>query len=140
MRITHKLKSHGFIISSILTHASSRTRSLWSSVQQNMPKNIFNFSVKYLNNTLATRKNLSKWSIFQSSACSFCLKLKLFNISSLVVHPTSKRLDTPGVTILSFSISQTLFRHCPHACCMPIYLHFYHQVSLPGILLYQIWY
>ena len=74
MRITHELKSQGFIISSILTHASSRTRSLWSSVQQSTPKNIFNFSIKYLNNTLATRKNLSKWSICQSSACSFCLK------------------------------------------------------------------
>ena len=28
----------------------------------------------YLTNTLATRKNLSKWSISQSSACSFCLQ------------------------------------------------------------------
>ena len=48
--------------------------SLWSIVQQNMPKNIFNFSLKYLTNTLATRKNLFKWSIGQSSACSFCLQ------------------------------------------------------------------
>ena len=39
-----------------------------------MPKNIFNFSIRYLNNTLATRKNLCKWSISQSSACSFCLQ------------------------------------------------------------------
>ena len=39
-----------------------------------MPKNIFNFSLKYLTNTLATRKNLFKWSIGQSSACSFCLQ------------------------------------------------------------------
>ena len=73
-RITHELKSQGFIISCILTHASSKTRSLWSIVQQSMPKNIFNFSIKYLNNTLATRKNLCKWSISQSAACSFCLQ------------------------------------------------------------------
>ena len=39
-----------------------------------MPRNIFNFSIKYLNNTLPTRKNLCKWSISQSSACSFCLQ------------------------------------------------------------------
>ena len=39
-----------------------------------MPKNIFNFSIKYLNNTLATRKHLCKWSISQSYACSFCLQ------------------------------------------------------------------
>ena len=74
VRITHELKSQGFIISSILTHASSRTRGLWSRVQQNMPKNIFNFSIKCLNKTLATRKNLNKWSISQSSACSSCLQ------------------------------------------------------------------
>ena len=38
MRITHELKSQGFIISSILTHAGSKTRSLWSTVQQGMQK------------------------------------------------------------------------------------------------------
>ena len=73
-RITHELKSQELIISCILTQASSKTRSLWSTVQQSMPKNIFNFSLIYLNNTLATRKNLCKWSILQSSACSFCLQ------------------------------------------------------------------
>ena len=39
-----------------------------------MPKNIVNFSIKYLNNTLRVRKNLCKWSILQSSACSFFLQ------------------------------------------------------------------
>ena len=59
-RIRHDLKSQGFTITSILLHASSKTRDLWSMVQKNMPKNIFNFTIKYLNNTLATRKNLCK--------------------------------------------------------------------------------
>ena len=53
---------------------SSKTRSLWLIVQQSMPKNIFNFSIKYLNNTLPTRKNICKWSISQSAASSFCLQ------------------------------------------------------------------
>ena len=38
-----------------------------------MPKNIFNFTIRYINNTLATRKNLVKWSISSTSECSFCL-------------------------------------------------------------------
>ena len=38
-----------------------------------MPKNIFNFTLKCLSNSLATRKNLTKWCITQSSACSFYL-------------------------------------------------------------------
>ena len=59
-RIRHDLKSQGFILTSILLHASSKTRGFWSKVQKNMPRNIFNFTIKYLNNTLATRKNLCK--------------------------------------------------------------------------------
>ena len=42
-RITYELKSQGFIISCILTHASSKTHSLWSTVQQSMLKSIFSF-------------------------------------------------------------------------------------------------
>ena len=72
--IRHELKSQGFILSSVLLHASSRTLSLWSKVQKNMPKNIFNFTIKYLNNTLATKKNLCKWFLSSTSACSFCFQ------------------------------------------------------------------
>ena len=39
-----------------------------------MLKNIFNFIVKYMNNTLATMKNLCKWSLSNTSACSFCFQ------------------------------------------------------------------
>ena len=71
--IKNTLLSQGLVISSILNFSCRKTSSIWSTVQQNMPRNIFNFSIKYLNNTLPTRKNLCKWSIAQSSACSFCL-------------------------------------------------------------------
>ena len=73
-RINHELLSQGFVISSILKYSLSRTSSLWSKVQECLPKNIFNFTIKYLNNTLATRKNLHKWSLSQSPSCSFCLQ------------------------------------------------------------------
>ena len=72
--ITSELTSQGLVISSVFKYASKVTTSIWSNVQQKLPKNIFNFSLKYLTNTLATRKNLSKWSISRSSACSFCLQ------------------------------------------------------------------
>ena len=38
-----------------------------------MPRNIFNFMIKYLNNTLPTKKNLHKWFLSDSPSCSFCL-------------------------------------------------------------------
>ena len=47
---------------------------MWFKVQQSLPKNIFNSTVKYLNNTLATRKILRKWSLSESPSCSFCLQ------------------------------------------------------------------
>ena len=70
--INHKLTSQGFM-SSILKLSNSNTRSLWSTVQQNMTKNIFNFMIKYLNNNLPTCKNLYKWYLSDSPSCSFCL-------------------------------------------------------------------
>ena len=73
-RINHELTSQGFIVSAILTLSDLKACSLWSIVQQNMPKNIFNFTIKYLNNSLPTQKNLRKWSLFNSSSCSFCLQ------------------------------------------------------------------
>ena len=38
-----------------------------------MPKNIFYFTIRYINNSLSTRKNLAKWGMSPTSHCSFCL-------------------------------------------------------------------
>ena len=47
--------------------------SLWSSALSKLPKNNFNFFIRYLSNTLAIRVNLNKWKLSQSSDGSFCL-------------------------------------------------------------------
>ena len=74
---TEKLKvqlpSQGFIISFLLDHSLTTLNSLWSSVQSKLPKNIFNFTVRYRNNTLANSTNLHKWKLSRSPDCSFCL-------------------------------------------------------------------
>jgi len=62
-RIKTILLPRGLVISPIIKHSYQNLKSLWSTVQQNSPRNIFNFSIKYLNNTLPTRKNFCKWSI-----------------------------------------------------------------------------
>ena len=46
--------------------------SIWSDVQSNMPRNSFNLTVRYLNNSLATHKNVARWNLSQTSDCSFC--------------------------------------------------------------------
>ena len=68
-RLQTQLKSQGFIISFLLDHSLQKLTSLWSKAQSKLPANIFNSTIKYLNNTLATRKNLSA-----TSDCSFCLQ------------------------------------------------------------------
>ena len=73
-RINNTLLSQGLVIPSVIMNSCQNLKGLWSSVQQNLPRNIFNFSVKYLNNTLPTRENLCKLALSQSSNCSFCIQ------------------------------------------------------------------
>ena len=73
-KLSNQLISQGSIISFLLNNSLKALNSLWSSTQSKLPKNIFNFTIRYLNNTLATRNNLQKWNLSQSSDCSFCLK------------------------------------------------------------------
>ena len=47
--------------------------SIWPTCQSKLPKNIFNFTIGYINNSLLNRKNLHKWGITSSPECSFCL-------------------------------------------------------------------
>ena len=65
------LTSRGFLITFLLNHSLKSVHSLWSTAHSKLPKSIFNFTVKYLNNTLATRKNLTLWNLSQTSGYSF---------------------------------------------------------------------
>ena len=108
-RLEYEVTSQGFIISSSIKFASPKVTSLWSTVQQSMPKNIFYFSLKYLTNTLATRKNLFKWYIGQSSACSFCLQSETLQhvVSSCKSYLDQGRYTWRHDSVLTF-IANTL--------------------------------
>ena len=73
-RLKDHLVSQGSFFSTVITQALPKLNSLWSSAQGNLPKNIFNFTIKYINNTLPTKKNLCKWGLSSTSDCSFCLR------------------------------------------------------------------
>ena len=55
-RLQNQLILQGSFFSSILNNSTSTFNSLWSSVQSKLPKNIFNFTIRYINKTLPTRK------------------------------------------------------------------------------------
>ena len=74
-KLKSNLTSQGFLIHYFPPESLCEIEnSLWSSGQSKLPKNIFNFTVRYLNNTLTTRKNLKLWNLSQTSDCSFCFQ------------------------------------------------------------------
>ena len=70
--ITTKLTSQGFIIREIWDAVMPAYKGLWLSTFDKMPRNIFNFCIRYLNNTLATNKNMFTWKKSASAQCSVC--------------------------------------------------------------------
>ena len=59
-------------------HSLKKLNSLWSKTQSKLPTNIFNFTIKYLNNSPATRKNLYQWNLSSTSDCSSCFQPESF--------------------------------------------------------------
>ena len=72
-KLKNQLSSQGSFFSSISQFSLSQVNTIWPTCQSKLPKNIFNFTIRYINNSLPTRKNLAKWGISSSSECSFCL-------------------------------------------------------------------
>jgi len=73
-KLQNQLLYQGSFFSSIVKLSLPKLNSIWSTVQSKLPKNIFNFTIRYINNTLPTRKNLAKWGLSPSSDCSLCLQ------------------------------------------------------------------
>ena len=69
----HHLTSQGFFFSNVIKYSLSSVNSIWSEAQSHLPKNIYNFTIRYINNSLPTRKNMARWGLSQSPDCSFCL-------------------------------------------------------------------
>ena len=55
-RLKDNLASQGSFFSIVKSQTFPKLNSLWSSAQGNLPKNIFNFTIKYVNNTLSMKK------------------------------------------------------------------------------------
>ena len=73
-KLQSKFPSQDFIITFLLNHSLTQLSSLWSSAQSSLPKSIFNFTVRYLNSTLANRTNFFKWKLSSSHDFSFCFE------------------------------------------------------------------
>ena len=73
------LKSQSEIVKSVWQEAPVSTGSKWFSVQKVLPKNIFYFTVRYFNNTLATKSNMQKWGKAFTKICDNCPEVQTLN-------------------------------------------------------------
>ncbi|CAB4007496.1 Hypothetical predicted protein [Paramuricea clavata] len=72
-KLQNQLTCQGSFFSSVTKFSLSHLSKVWSTAQSKLPKTIYNFTIRYINNSLPTRKNLSRWGLSSSSECSFCL-------------------------------------------------------------------
>ena len=72
-KLKHHLICQGSFFSNVAKFSLLKLNSLWSTAQSKLPRNIFNFTVRYINSSLPTRKNLTRWGLSFSPECSFCL-------------------------------------------------------------------
>ena len=72
-KLQNQLSCQGSFFSSISKFSLPQLNKVWSSAQSKLPKNIYNFTIRYINNSLPTRKNLKTWEISSNSECTFCL-------------------------------------------------------------------
>ena len=68
-----KKNCQGSFFSSVSKFSLSKLNKMWCTTQSKLPKNIFYFTIPYINNSLSTRKNLNRWGISSSPGCTFCL-------------------------------------------------------------------
>ena len=85
-KLQHHLTSQGFFFPNVFKYSLSSVNSLWSEVQSHLPKNIYKFTIRYINNSLPTLKNMARWGLSQSPDCSFCLNHSC--VSVVVVNST----------------------------------------------------
>ena len=108
-KLQSKLPSKGFITSFLLEKSLKRLNSLWSKAQSSLPTNIFNFTIRYLNNTLANKKNLYMWKLATTPNCSFCLQPEslLHIVAGCKLYLEQSRYTWRHNTVLKF-LAQTL--------------------------------
>ena len=72
-KLHNQLTCQGSFFTSITKFAFSQLTKTWSTSQSKLPKNIFNFTVRYMSSSLPTRQNLTRWGLSPTSDCSKCL-------------------------------------------------------------------
>ena len=72
-KILTNVSSQSLIVKSLWNEWFNENIEHWYTSFQNLLKNIYNFSTRYINNTLPTLKNMTMWKKTSTTLCKFCL-------------------------------------------------------------------
>ena len=70
--INKVLTTQGLVVKSIWEESMKSSATIWSKSIVKLQKNIYNFCIRYLNNSLANTTNLHKWGKIPSPMCLHC--------------------------------------------------------------------
>ena len=68
-KISNDLQNQGYIMKQILSLSNGQLKKLWIDVRNILPLYVYNFMNRYINNTLATLKNMVIWAKAAMDRC-----------------------------------------------------------------------
>ena len=104
IRISDELEYQGYIVKFMWSYGSEAFKNLWTQIRDILPGNIYNFTVRYLNNTLPTLKNMTMWGKAASDTCLACnsnTQTLMHVVSGCKVHLQQERYTWRHNSILA---------------------------------------
>ena len=97
------LPASGLVITSIADYADKKFVTTWHKALSTLPKNIYSFVIRYLNNTLANNTNLSQWGLKNSGKCDICDSIQTLGhvVGGCITSLNEKRYNGRHDSILS---------------------------------------
>ena len=92
------------------------TKSIWCTVQKYVPKNILNFTIRYLNNTLSNMSNMHIWGYSENKLCVLCHQVQTLGhvVAGCNVSLTEGRYTWRHDSVLQV-IANSLTRFCSNS-------------------------
>ena len=99
-RLQNHLVSQGTVLSFIFDHSLPMASKIWTTVQSNMPKNIYSFTIKYLSNSLATRKTYLNGTLLSRPIALFAIcQKRYFTLLQAAKHTLKKAVTHGAITL-----------------------------------------
>ena len=107
-KISNDLQYQGYIVKQMWTLSNEQLKKLWIDVRDILPSNIYNFTNRYMSNTLATLKNMVLWGKATMDTCLACKENSqslLHVVSGCKVHLQQGRYTWRHKSILATLLS-----------------------------------